>query len=63
MIDIFEDRIFEHDVEIETVVETVDKDIHISEIQVDKTVLSFEYSKDFVQGVKVTTLNRKGKCD
>ena len=52
MVDIFEDSIVVGDVEIENGVETVDTDIHISEVLVDKTFLSFENNKSFVVEVK-----------
>ena len=56
MVDIFEDSIVVGDVEIENDVETVDTDIHISEVQVDKTVQSFENNKSFVVEVKQQNL-------
>ena len=56
MVDIFEDSIVVGDVEIENGVETVDTDIHISEVQVDKTVQSFENNKSFVVEVKQQNL-------
>ena len=56
MVDIFEDSIVVDDVEIENDVEIVDTDIHISEVQVDKTVQSFENNKSFVVEVKQQNL-------
>ena len=56
MVDIFEDSIVVGDVEIENDVEIVDTDIHISEVQVDKTVQGFENNKSFVVEVKQKNL-------